>query len=316
MNSVSTLFNNLGSKLQKVHFQAKITTESLTDVPLIKGLFFCKFKLKKGNISYRAHSVETASVDQSAVNSISDSTLIPDDKSSMTINNNNDMSVITQSGSKGRTPIMPLKDHAVVWNHTNVFNVILIVRGDNTLQPCEMIISVKKEIAGSKKAETYGKVVIDLAEFAATKFSTRQYLLQDSKSNSTLKISVDMKQIYGEPLFEHDTSISNNSINNNGINQNPFLNVQSQPQTAIPGFNSTESLDSEEYVDYFPCDYGAIYGDKYKQFGSHMDIVQQLYNRVMNPKEHSHHLHDRHKIAVRTSSNPVLTFTTPSPRSQ
>ena len=47
----------------------------------------------------------------------------------------------------------------------------------------------EQEILGGKRAETIGKVNVDLAEFAGSKFTTRQYLLQESKMNSTLKVT-------------------------------------------------------------------------------------------------------------------------------
>jgi hypothetical protein len=58
-----------------------------------------------------------------------------------------------------------------------------------------------KETQGGRKSESLGKITLDLAEFAGSKLNSRQYLLQQSKMNSSLNITVNMKQISGDPLF-------------------------------------------------------------------------------------------------------------------
>ena len=48
-----------------------------------------------------------------------------------------------------------------------------------------------QEVNGGKKPESIGRVTVDLAEYTGSKFSTRLYLLQQSKMNSSLKVSLN-----------------------------------------------------------------------------------------------------------------------------
>jgi len=60
----------------------------------------------------------------------------------------------------------------------------------------------KKETNGGKNYEKIGKVIIDLAECAGSKFIKRKFLLLKSRLNSTLEVSISMRQIAGDPTFK------------------------------------------------------------------------------------------------------------------
>ena len=50
--------------------------------------------------------------------------------------------------------------------------------------------------------EQIGCVEVDLAEYAAGEAMSRRYLLQDSKMNSHLQITVKMQLLKGDPMFK------------------------------------------------------------------------------------------------------------------
>jgi len=49
---------------------------------------------------------------------------------------------------------------------------------------------MQQETSIGKQQESIGTVDINLAEFAGSRINTRRYLLQDSKINSTIKVSI------------------------------------------------------------------------------------------------------------------------------
>jgi hypothetical protein len=54
----------------------------------------------------------------------------------------------------------------------------------------------------SSTIDTLGKVIIDLTEFSQTGKITKSFLLKESKLNSTLKVSIEMVQLNGDPFFK------------------------------------------------------------------------------------------------------------------
>ncbi|KAJ2956551.1 hypothetical protein NQZ79_g7604 [Umbelopsis isabellina] len=88
------------------------------------------------------------------------------------------------SGSTARAPIT---DHNVLWNHTNATTVHLIVGKDNILAPCDLKLEVFQELNGGKDTHTIGTLTLNLSEYVGSGTTTRRYLLDDCKFNSTLK---------------------------------------------------------------------------------------------------------------------------------
>ncbi|KAJ1343683.1 hypothetical protein BSLG_000482 [Batrachochytrium salamandrivorans] len=94
-----------------------------------------------------------------------------------------------------------VKDHQVVWNNEFEFDVTLIAgKDDFILQPLDLRIS---ESNGTRNTEKVGVVLVDLADVAAQKCISRRVLLQETKLNSILKISIDMQLIRGDPSSFH-----------------------------------------------------------------------------------------------------------------
>ena len=198
MNSISTLF---ASKSRRINFQAQITIESLTDIPLVHGRFFVRWKIR---------------------NALND--------------------------QRGATQTIPILDHTVTWNNTFSVKVWLVTDKETSLIPCELSLNVKKETHGGKKSESIGKVKVDLADFAGgTKFSTRMYLLQQSKVNSSLRISIDMKQLNGDPLLL--SSNASGSLGASGTDGSSSGNIKSGDRKPGPSTQTAEGMVSAGLLD-------------------------------------------------------------------
>ncbi|KAI9794528.1 MAG: hypothetical protein M1816_004415 [Peltula sp. TS41687] len=116
---------------------------------------------------------------------------------------------------RGRTPKSNIKDHKVQWEYERTIPVRMTVDKNSMLQECEICFEVLQEYAQGAKGERIllGNVKLNLAEYVdgdgagageageGEEGTTRRYLMQDSRINSTLKISIAMKQIEGDRNF-------------------------------------------------------------------------------------------------------------------
>lgn len=88
-----------------------------------------------------------------------------------------------------------IKDHKVQWDHEKIIPVRLTVDKTGMLQESEIHLEVVQEYASGARGERIilGHVVLNLAEYVeggdAEEGITRRYLMQDSKINSTLRVS-------------------------------------------------------------------------------------------------------------------------------
>jgi hypothetical protein len=104
--------------------------------------------------------------------------------------------------ARGQTPFLKLRDHNVKWEHT----LSTIIRMDIDRDPASnMLLSTPLKLTILQRDSTFkpdktgahgvitkqlGNVVLDLAQYALKGDVTRQYLLRDSKTNATLKVSI------------------------------------------------------------------------------------------------------------------------------
>ncbi|KAK5162483.1 N-terminal C2 in EEIG1 and EHBP1 proteins-domain-containing protein [Cryomyces antarcticus] len=114
---------------------------------------------------------------------------------------------------RGRTDKVPIKDHRVDYGYTKTIPVRLTVDKNQTLEPCTIHFEILQEYSSAGRGEriTLGSIKINLAEYVEASEAagregeedgvTRRYLMQESKINSTLKISISMKQTEGERNF-------------------------------------------------------------------------------------------------------------------
>ncbi|KAJ4304845.1 hypothetical protein N0V90_000373 [Kalmusia sp. IMI 367209] len=119
----------------------------------------------------------------------------------------------TAAEHRGRTEKRPIKDHKVSYDYEVKLPVKLVVDKNGMLQESFVEFEVIQEYSGGGKAEriTLGNVKLNLAEYveqsevnrveAEEPGVTRRYLMQNSKINSTLKISVFMRQTEGDRNF-------------------------------------------------------------------------------------------------------------------
>ncbi|KAJ3081689.1 Transducin (beta)-like 3 [Rhizoclosmatium hyalinum] len=78
------------------------------------------------------------------------------------------------------------------------FEVVLTTDRDGVLSPCELVLVIKQELNAGRAVENVGSVTINLADFAAHQIPVeRRYLLQESKVNATLKVTIAMKLTKG-----------------------------------------------------------------------------------------------------------------------
>ncbi|KAJ8330668.1 hypothetical protein O5D80_001182 [Batrachochytrium dendrobatidis] len=112
------------------------------------------------------------------------------------------------SAAKGSTQRSTVKDHQVVWNNEFEFEVTLIIgKEDMMLQSSDLRISVKQEIVGTRNTEKVGIVLLNLAEAAGQKTLSRKILLQETKLNSILRVTLHMELIKGDSSTFHTPTV-------------------------------------------------------------------------------------------------------------
>ncbi|KAM0787642.1 hypothetical protein ACM66B_003706 [Microbotryomycetes sp. NB124-2] len=118
---------------------------------------------------------------------------------------------------KGATSLIPLRNHTVTFQrqvHCPVSIPVKAVSGGTTtryqLQSSVVKLSVRQEVVGddgTKQETKAGDVLLDLSQFAQpttskrTEPRARRYLLKDSKTNATLRVTVAMEYLSGEADF-------------------------------------------------------------------------------------------------------------------
>ncbi|KAF1958333.1 hypothetical protein CC80DRAFT_490931 [Byssothecium circinans] len=119
----------------------------------------------------------------------------------------------TAAEHRGRTEKRPIKDHKVFYDYDVKLPVRLTVDKNGMLQESFIELEVIQEYSGGGRGEriTLGSVKLNLAEYVEQSEMngagveepgvTRRYLMQNSKINSTLKISVYMRQTEGDKNF-------------------------------------------------------------------------------------------------------------------
>ncbi|KAI9774381.1 MAG: hypothetical protein M1840_004275 [Geoglossum simile] len=115
----------------------------------------------------------------------------------------------TAADHRGRTPKSAIKDHKVVWDYERTFQARLTIDKNNMLQGPDIQFEVIQEYYSGARGEriTLGTLKLDLAEYVegadgeGEEGISRRFLMRDSKINSTLKISISMRQLDGDRAF-------------------------------------------------------------------------------------------------------------------
>uniref|UniRef100_A0A8H7XPN8 C2 NT-type domain-containing protein n=1 Tax=Psilocybe cubensis TaxID=181762 RepID=A0A8H7XPN8_PSICU len=113
----------------------------------------------------------------------------------------------TATAARGMTPFLKLKDHSVVWSQTLDTILKLDVDRETTMiQPCPLKLVVMQRVIpddprGSPQNPRLGAVYLNLAQYVGQGVVERKYLLKESKTNATLKITIEMTHVSGETNY-------------------------------------------------------------------------------------------------------------------
>ncbi|KAG6896423.1 hypothetical protein C0992_008388 [Termitomyces sp. T32_za158] len=123
--------------------------------------------------------------------------------------------------ARGQTPFLRLKDHGVVWEHT----LSLLVLKLTVLQ--------RDPTRPEVKPIPFGVVMLDLAQYASKGEVERRYLLRESKTNATLKLTTYL------------THIPSTSASSSAQPPNPIPSTSSRaPNTTTPVFTTPHTTSS------------------------------------------------------------------------
>ncbi|KAI0327432.1 hypothetical protein GY45DRAFT_1373215 [Cubamyces sp. BRFM 1775] len=116
-------------------------------------------------------------------------------------------SLLTRSEARGMTPWAKLQSYNVKWEHSvNVVVQMDVHRETGDLLPNELkLVVMQRVIPGdpdSPQQPRIGAVYLNLAEYADAGKVTRRYLLRQSKTNATLKLSIELEHIGGEKHYK------------------------------------------------------------------------------------------------------------------
>ncbi|KND04707.1 uncharacterized protein SPPG_00416 [Spizellomyces punctatus DAOM BR117] len=103
---------------------------------------------------------------------------------------------------EGLTHKVVVKEHVASWDCTFRLEPTMIIGKDGVLLPCELILYIRQSVNAGKSTEDIGMVSINLAEYAASRSTSRRYLLQESRVNSIIKVTIEMKLVKGDPVYK------------------------------------------------------------------------------------------------------------------
>ncbi|KAG6330605.1 hypothetical protein ID866_8485, partial [Astraeus odoratus] len=108
--------------------------------------------------------------------------------------------------AKGQTPFEALKDHNVVWEQTLDFVVQMGVgRESGELGECPAKLTVMQRVIpgdlDAPRNPRVGTVYLNLAQYVGAGVVTRRYLLRQSKTNATLKLTVQLEHSGGSSSY-------------------------------------------------------------------------------------------------------------------
>lgn len=118
--------------------------------------------------------------------------------------------------SDGRTFAQPVQNgNTVRWNTTINFEVVIPSEASDptTLKPSILQIQLRSERQGRWVSQTFtpeGRVDVDLSEVAAVGLLSRNFLVQDSMLNMTLKLMVRVTHHSGDKIFRNRATPSAN----------------------------------------------------------------------------------------------------------
>ncbi|KAF8064883.1 hypothetical protein FPV67DRAFT_1695308 [Lyophyllum atratum] len=114
--------------------------------------------------------------------------------------------------ARGETPFVKLKEHNVTWEHTLSLLVRMDVDRDpnSTLMTCPANLTIVQRDPANPdaRATRLGVVNLDLAQYACKGEVSRRYLLRESKTNATLKLTTHLTHLPSSACAPTSTSPS------------------------------------------------------------------------------------------------------------
>ncbi|KAJ7475677.1 N-terminal C2 in EEIG1 and EHBP1 proteins-domain-containing protein [Mycena latifolia] len=206
-------------------FHVRITIHQLASVPLVHGEFGVRWKFKNthkvkgkgkaknpepehdgdgdsfGSADTSTEEPQNLGAPSHHHRSASSSGLAPDNAQAST-------------SARGQTPWLPLRDHAVTWDQPlSAVVQMSIDRDTHHLLPHPFKLTVLQRVIANDpdapEKPRFGAVELDLAEYAdsvpalhgSKGIVTRRYLLRDSKTNATMRLSIRVEPVGTPPPF-------------------------------------------------------------------------------------------------------------------
>ncbi|KAG7445304.1 uncharacterized protein BT62DRAFT_933145 [Guyanagaster necrorhizus] len=152
-------------------------------------------------------SLSSSSDDRSVMPSL----IISSSASSTHSHSSSSTPLYSRPAARGQTPFLPLVEHSVTWSQSlSVYIKIPLSRdreNPDTLMsnPAKFVVT-QRVIAGDPDAPQnprLGAIYLDLSKYADPSLGevTRRYLLRESKTNATLKLSIQLTHVGGEQAF-------------------------------------------------------------------------------------------------------------------
>jgi len=99
---------------------------------------------------------------------------------------------------RGKTDRVPIVDHKASWLDYRQECMFKVGIGRNgVLQERMLMMEVWVEMISGRERFRIGHVGVNLSEYASVKRETRRYLLQESKTNSTVKVTISVVHVEG-----------------------------------------------------------------------------------------------------------------------
>ena len=109
---------------------------------------------------------------------------------------------------RGSTDRSAIVDHRAYWRYEKVLLVRLTIERNRSLHECGIVFEVIQEFGSDARGgkSLLGRIKLNLSEYVSVLDDndpgiTRRYLMQDSKINGTLNVTVIMRQIEGEKNY-------------------------------------------------------------------------------------------------------------------
>jgi len=103
---------------------------------------------------------------------------------------------------RGKTDRVPIVDHKASWPDYQRECMFKVGIGRNgLLQERMLMMEVWVEMISGRERFRIGHVGVNLSEYASVKRETRRYLLQESKTNSTIKVTISVVHVEGQKEY-------------------------------------------------------------------------------------------------------------------